>query len=211
MGKLDYIRDPEEIYRRSFAEIGSLEKIRAIAPELRAVATRIVHACGMPDIVDDLRWSDGAVAAGCRALEARAPVLCDVEMVRCGIIMRHLPEGVAVECRISEAATRDRAERFGITRAAAEVDMWGERLAGAVFVCGNAPTALFRLLENIDGGAAKPALILAFPVGFVGAAEAKAELARDARGVPFLTLLGRRGGSAIASAALNGIAAGLAI
>ena len=207
---LDYVRDPAEIYRRSFAEIGAVDALQSLEPGMRAVATRIVHACGMMDIVEDLRFSTGAVDAGQAALQARAPVFCDVEMVRAGIIARNLPAGCDVVCDVGAPAVAELAQQIGNTRSAAEIDFWGERLAGAILVIGNAPTALFRVLETIDAGGARPALVIAFPVGFVGAAESKAELAANPRGLDFITLMGQRGGSAMASAAMNAVAAGLA-
>ena len=207
---LDYVRDPAEIYRRSFAEIGTVDALQTLAPPMRAVATRIVHACGMTDIVDDLRFSAGAVEAGQAALQAGAPVFCDVEMVRAGIIARNLPAGCEVVCDIGRPGVAQLAQRIGNTRSAAQIDFWGERLDGSILVIGNAPTALFHLLEAVDGGGAKPALVIAFPVGFVGAAESKAELVGNPRGLDYITLLGRRGGSAMASAAMNAVAAGLA-
>ncbi len=207
---LDYVRDPAEIYRRSFAEIGAVEGLAALKPGMRAVATRVIHACGMTDIVDDLRFSAAAVEAGQAALAAGMPVFCDVEMVRSGIIARNLPAGCELVCDVSNPDVAELARRIGNTRSAAQIDHWGGRIAGAIVVIGNAPTALFRLLEIIDAGGARPALVIAFPVGFVGAAESKAELAADPRGLDFITLEGRRGGSAMASAAMNAVAAGLA-
>jgi len=207
---MDYVRDPAEIYRQSFATIEREARLDEVPDDFRPLATRLIHACGMTDIVADLRFSPDAMTKGRQALAAGAPVLTDVDSVRTGIIQRLLPAGNAVQCRISEAATAEAARGGETTRAAAQMDLWGETIAGAVVAVGNAPTALFRLLELIDGGSPKPALILGFPVGFVGAAESKAELAANPRGVPFVTLLGRRGGSAMAAAAVNAIAAGLA-
>lgn len=206
---LDYVRDPAEIYRRSFAEIGAVTALQALEPGMRAVATRVIHACGMTDIVDGLRFSAGAVAAGQAALRAGASIFCDVEMVRSGIIARNLPAECDVVCDIGTPDVAKLAQRISNTRSAAEIDFWSERLAGAIVVIGNAPTALFRLLESIDEGGAHPALVIAFPVGFVGAAESKAELADNPRGLDFITLTGRRGGSAMASAAMNAVASGL--
>jgi precorrin-8X/cobalt-precorrin-8 methylmutase len=210
MVRLDYIRDPDTIYRQSFDAIGMLEELQGLDAGFRDVAIRIVHACGMPEIVEDLRHSDGFLLAGRRALERGAPILCDVESVRSGIISRLLPANCVTHCRIDTPQIRALAKRENTTRAAAQIDQWGEFVAGSILVVGNAPTALFRVLENAANGGPKPALILGFPVGFVGAAESKAELATDSRGIPFLTLLGRRGGSAMAAAAMNAVAAGLA-
>jgi precorrin-8X/cobalt-precorrin-8 methylmutase len=203
---IDYLRDPGEIYRRSFAAIRAETDLSRLPDELAPLALRIVHACGMPEIVGELKWSDGAPSAGRAALTAGAPILCDATMVAHGIVRRRLPARNAVLCWLGsdEAAARASAERT--TLSAAAVADWRPHLAGAIVAIGNAPTALFRLLEELDQGAARPALILGFPVGFIGAAEAKAELARDARDVPFITLLGRRGGSAIAAAAVNALA-----
>lgn len=206
---LDYVRDPAEIYRRSFAEIAAVEGLAALDDGLRAVATRVIHACGMTDILDDLRSSVDAVAAGREALRAGAPVFCDVEMVRAGIIRRNLPAGCEPVCDVGSPETSELAARLGTTRSAAQIDLWGARLDGAIVVIGNAPTTLFRLLEAVDEGVARPALVLGFPVGFVGAAESKAELAANPRGLSHVTLMGRRGGSAMASAAMNAVAAGL--
>lgn len=206
---LTYVRDPQQIYRQSFAEIQKLDALSALSADIKDVAVRVVHACGMPDIIDDLRFSDGAVAAGRSALAENVPILCDVEMVRAGITQRLLPNAAELETMIARAETIRYAKAHGMTRAAAQIDLWGDRINGAVLVIGNAPTALFRLLEHVDAGGAKPALVLAFPVGFVGAAESKAELVGNPRGIPFVTLLGKRGGSAMACAAMNAVAAGL--
>lgn len=208
---LAYLRDPQAIYDASFEAIsqeGARWLARLSEPE-QALAIRLVHACGMVDILDDLVMAPGAVAAGIAALGAGAPILADAEMVRHGIIARHLPADNAVICRLAEAGVPERARATGTTRSAAQVDLWTGDLANAVVAIGNAPTALFRLLERLDEGAPRPALILGLPVGFVGAAESKAALEADPRGVPFVTLRGRRGGSALASAAVNALAAGL--
>lgn len=203
----DYLRDPEAIYQRSFETIRAEADLARLPGELRPVAIRLIHACGMTDIVADLRFDATAPEAARAALRAGAPVLVDCEMAGTAIIRRFLPEGVDVVCTLNEAATPALAAERRTTRSAAAVELWQDRLGGAVVVIGNAPTALFALLEALDEGASKPAAILAFPVGFVGAAESKAELADNPRGVPFVTLLGRRGGSAMAGAALNAIAA----
>ena len=202
---IDYLRDPEEITRRSFAAIRREADLTRLPPAMAAMAARLVHACGMPDIVGDLAFSDHAVDAGRAALAAGAPVLVDAEMVAHGIIRARLPAATAVICTLNRAPVRGQAKRLGITRSAAAVTLWRPHLDGAVVAIGNAPTALFRLLELIAEGAPRPALILGFPVGFVGAAEAKAALAAET-GIAFATLLGRRGGSALAAAAVNALA-----
>jgi precorrin-8X/cobalt-precorrin-8 methylmutase len=202
---LRYERDPDEIYRQSFAAIEREAALERVPADLRAAAIRMIHACGMPDIVSDLVHSPGAGAAGRQALAAGRPVFCDVEMVKAGILSSRLPAGNDVICTLNDPRAAERGRAGGITRSAAAVELWGARLAGAVAVIGNAPTALFRLLELLDEGAPKPALIVAMPVGFVGAAESKAELAADPRDCEFLALAGRRGGSAIAAAAINAL------
>ena len=202
----DYLRDPEEIYARSFATIRAEADLSGIPAELEEVVVRMVHACGMVDIVSDIRWG-GEVAAELEfALIEGAPVFCDCEAVRAGISRRHLPARTELIVTLNDARVPDLVRERGTTRSAAAVELWRDRLKGAIVVIGNAPTALFRLLEMLDGGSPKPAAIIATPVGFVGAAESKALLALDLHRVPFLTLMGRRGGSAIASAALNAVA-----
>jgi precorrin-8X/cobalt-precorrin-8 methylmutase len=202
----DYIRDPKEIYRRSFAIIRAEADLRALPPDLEAVAVRLIHAAGDPSIVADLAWSDGAAAAGRQALTQGAPILVDTEMVAAGINRIRLPAGNSVICTLAEPGVAEAAQTAATTLSAAAVDRWRERLAGAVIAIGNAPTALFRLLELLDQGAPRPALILGFPVGFVGAAESKEALIAHATGVPFITVRGRRGGSAFAAAAVNALA-----
>ncbi len=205
-----YERDPGRIYAASFATIRREARLHGMPADVADLAIRVIHASGMIDIAADLAWSDDCVAAGRAALAAGAPVLCDCDMVAAGVIRRALPAAndVIVTVHAPEAGLRAKAD--GTTRSAAAVDLWHDRLDGAVVAIGNAPTALFRLLERIDAGWPRPAVILAFPVGFVGAAESKAELARDPRGLSFATLLGRRGGSAMASAAVNALTLGLA-
>ncbi len=201
----DYIRDPREIYRRSFAAIRAEADLGGLPGDLEGVAVRMIHASGSPDIVADLRASPGAVAAGRRALEAGAPVLVDVAMVDAGIIRHRLPAANPVIRTLDDPRTADIARQRGTTRSAAAVELWGELLEGAVVAIGNAPTALFRLLELLAEGAAPPALIAGLPVGFVGAAESKQALVEHAAGVPYITVLGRRGGSALAAAAVNAL------
>jgi len=176
---------------------------------MQALVTRLIHACGMVEVADRIAYSTGAYLAGHRALANGAPVLCDCEMVGAGIIRRYLPAQNEVIVTLNDASVPERAAAIGNTRSAAAVELWADHLDGAVVAIGNAPTALFHLLELLDQGAPKPAVILGFPVGFVGAAESKAELAQRPRNCDFVALRGRRGGSAIASAAVNALAAGL--
>ena len=204
----DWIKDPDEIYRQSFATIGAEIDLDALPADLRDLAVRVVHACGMTDIVASLAWSDGAAAAGAQALAQGAPILVDAEMVSHGIIRRRLPKANPVICALNDPAVPATAKALGTTRSAIAVDLWLPHLDGAVVAIGNAPTALFRLLELIEQGAPRPALVLGFPVGFVGAAESKQALAQS--GLPFVALRGRRGGSAMAAAAVNALAGGLA-
>lgn len=203
---IDYIRDGNEIYRNSFAIIRSEANLAMLPVDFDAVAVRLIHACGMTDIVNDLAYSVDAVAAGRAALAAGAPILCDSRMVAEGVTRKRLPADNAVICTLNDPQVPTLAEKIGNTRSAAALELWRSHLEGAVVAIGNAPTALFYLLEMLDQGAPKPALILGFPVGFVGAAESKAALAENSRGVPFLSILGRRGGSAMAAAALNALA-----
>jgi precorrin isomerase len=202
---IDYIRNGDEIYQKSFAIIRAEANLEGLPEDLVDVAIRIIHACGMTDIVSDLESSMDAVKAGQTALTAGAPILCDVQMVAHGVIQRRLPASNPIICTLNQPDVPDIAKQINNTRSAAALELWQPHLEGAIVAIGNAPTALFHLLELLDGGAPKPALILGFPVGFVGAAEAKAELAANSRGVPFITLHGRRGGSAIAAAAVNAL------
>jgi precorrin-8X/cobalt-precorrin-8 methylmutase len=203
---IDYIRDGDEIYRRSFAIIRSEANLNSLSPDLISVAVRLIHTCGMTDIITDLAASDNAVAAGRAVLIAGKPILCDSQMVAEGITRKRLPAENPVICTLHHPEVPALAKKVGNTRSAAAMEMWYPHMDNAVIAIGNAPTALFRLLEMLDAGAPKPALILGFPVGFVGAAESKAALAEDNRGVPFITIHGRRGGSAMAAAAVNAIA-----
>ncbi|BAY32910.1 precorrin isomerase [Tolypothrix tenuis PCC 7101] len=202
----DYIQDAKEIYRNSFAIIRSEANLEILPPDVAKVAVRLIHACGMTDIVTDLGYSPTAAQSGRAALADGAPILCDCRMVAEGITRRRLPANNQVICTLYDAEVPELAEKMGTTRSAAALELWRKHLEGAVVAIGNAPTALFRLLEMLDEGCPKPAVILGFPVGFVGAAESKAALAEDSRNVPFLTLHGRRGGSAIAAAAVNALA-----
>ncbi|OLL28486.1 precorrin-8X methylmutase [Burkholderia sp. SRS-W-2-2016] len=203
---LDYIRDGQEIYRQSFATIRAEADLARIPADLEKLAVRVIHACGMVDVIDDLAFSAGAGSAGRAALAQGAPILCDAGMVAQGITRARLPAGNEVICTLTHAEVPALARELGNTRSAAALELWRPRLAGSVVVIGNAPTALFHLLDMLDAGAPKPALILGFPVGFVGAAESKAALAADSRGVPYVVVHGRRGGSAMAAAAVNALA-----
>lgn len=204
-----YIKDPSAIYAESFATVRREARLDRFPKGMDAMAIRLIHACGMVEIADRLAFSPLAYDAGYAALRAGAPVLCDCEMVGSGIIRRYLPSENEVIVTLNDPAVPALAAGIGNTRSAAAVELWADRLDGAVVAIGNAPTALFHLLELLDQGAPKPAVILGFPVGFVGAAESKAELAAHPRGCDFVALKGRRGGSAIASAAVNALAAGL--
>ena len=206
----DYIRDPDEIYRLSFGIVRAETDVARLPAGLHGIALRVVHACGMPDIVADLDWGGDPVPAGREALAAGAPVIADCRMVAGGVIRRLLPAHNPVLCFLDEPDLAEAARRLRTTRSAAAVDRWLPHLDGAVVAIGNAPTALFRLLEILGDGGPRPAVILAFPVGFVGAAESKRILA-DSGGIPpFLTLHGRRGGSAMAAASVNAMAVGSA-
>ncbi|MFZ1414328.1 MAG: precorrin-8X methylmutase [Defluviicoccus sp.] len=199
-----YLKDAHAIYRRSFELIRQEVDLGVLPPSLQAVAERLIHACGDPTFLPDLAYTEDVAAAARGALAAGAPILVDSAMVAAGIIRARLA-GNPVLCFLNDAETAELARRNGTTRSAAAVDLWRPQLAGAVVAIGNAPTALFRLLELLDEGAPAPAAILGFPVGFVGAAEAKAALASHPRGIPYLTLKGRRGGSAMAAAAVNAL------
>jgi precorrin-8X/cobalt-precorrin-8 methylmutase len=203
---LDYIRDGQAIYRTSFATIRAEANLSAVPADLEKLAVRVIHACGMTDVTDDLVFSPGAGAAGRLALSQGAPILCDARMVAEGITRARLPADNRVICTLNDPSVPERARALGNTRSAAALELWQPDLEGSVVVIGNAPTALFHLLDMLDAGAPKPALILGFPVGFIGAAESKALLAADSRGVPFVALRGRRGGSAMAAAAVNALA-----
>lgn len=203
---IDYIRDGNEIYRHSFATIRAEANLSRLPADLVTVAVRMIHACGMVDIVEDIEASPEAALKGRSALQNGAPILCDARMVAEGVTRSRLPANNEVICTLQAAEVPTLAAQINNTRSAAALELWQPYLAGSIVAIGNAPTALFRLLELLDQGAPKPALILGLPVGFVGAAESKAELAANSRGVPFITLHGRRGGSAIAAAAVNALA-----
>ena len=205
---LAYEKDPAEIYRQSFEIIRREASIGQLPTDIVTLAVRLIHACGMTDIVDSLAFSADVVSSGRQALARGAPILCDTAMTAAGIIRRHLPAHNEISVATENDGSRARAAAIGNTRSAAGVDLWGERLDGSVVVIGNAPTALFRLIERIDLDGFRPAAILAFPVGFVGASESKELLAAGTLGIPFITLKGRRGGSAMAAAAVNGLLIG---
>ncbi len=197
---MTWLRDPAEIYRRSFEILRGEAAFDLLPESLVPIAARLVHACGMTDIVPDLAYSDDVAPVARAALASGAPILVDGRMTEAGIVRRLLPADNAVVCTLNAVS-----DGGGTTRSAAAVDLWRPFLAGAVVAIGNAPTALFRLLELLTAGAPKPAAIFAFPVGFVGAAEAKQALCEAHLSVPFLTLRGRRGGSALAAAAVNAL------
>lgn len=204
-----YEKDPKAIYAQSFATVRAEARLDRFTPAMQPLVTRLIHSCGMIEIADRLAFSADAAATGHAALAAGAPVLCDCEMVGAGIIRRYLPAQNDVIVTLNDPSVPVHATEIGNTRSAAAVELWKDHIEGAVVAIGNAPTALFHLLELLDAGWPKPAVILGFPVGFIGAAESKAELAANPRGCEFVALRGRRGGSAMASAAVNALAAGL--
>jgi len=202
----DYERDGAEIYRASFATIRREADLSGVPPALERVAVRMVHACGMIDLVSDMAWATEFATEATGALAAGAPVLCDSSMVAAGVTRSRLPARNEVLCTLRDPQVAGLAARLGTTRTAAAVELWRDHLAGALVAIGNAPTALFHLLEMVAAGAPRPAAVVGVPVGFVGAAESKAALAEDPLHIPFLVVHGRRGGSAIASAAVNALA-----
>lgn len=201
----DYVRDGAEIYRRSFAIIRAEAELGRFAAAEERVAVRIIHACGMTEIARDIVMSNSFARDARQALRDGAPVLCDAKMVANGITRSRLPAANEILCTLDDPAVPELAGKLGNTRSAAAMELWRDRLEGAVVAIGNAPTALFRLLEMLDKGAPRPAAIIGLPVGFVGAMESKEALAADGR-VPFLIVRGRRGGSAMAVAAVNALA-----
>jgi precorrin-8X/cobalt-precorrin-8 methylmutase len=204
--QLDYLRNGDEIYRRSFSTIRAETDLSRVPEDLEAVAVRMVHACGMIDVVSDLDFSSDVGRAARSALRAGAPVLADAMMVVHGVTRSRLPDHNEVLCMLGDPTVPHLARQLATTRSAAALDLWLPYLDGAVVAIGNAPTALFRLLEMLYGGAPRPAAILGIPVGFVGAAESKQALARGDHGVPWLTVHGRRGGSALVASAVNAMA-----
>ena len=203
---LDYIRDAAEIYRQSFATIRDEADLSQFPDDVARVVVRLIHTCGQVDVADHVAFSDDVVVRAHAALVAGAPVLCDSSMVAAGITKSRLPAGNEVVSLVADERAPALANRLGSTRSAAGVDLWADRLGGAVVAIGNAPTALFRLLELLDQGAATPAAVLGGPVGFVGSAQSKQELIERPRGMSYLVVKGRRGGSAMAAAAVNSIA-----
>jgi precorrin-8X/cobalt-precorrin-8 methylmutase len=203
---LDYIRDGATIYDKSFSMIRAEADLTGVPLDLEKLVVRLIHSCGIPEIVKEIEASPYAGTIGRSALAKGATILCDAHMVADGITRSRLSANNPVICTLRDPQTPELAKQLNNTRSAAAMELWLPHLEGAVVAIGNAPTVLFRLLELLDEGAPKPALILGFPVGFVGAAESKAELAANSRGVPFVTLHGRKGGSAIAAAAVNALA-----
>ncbi|MFI9495723.1 precorrin-8X methylmutase [Streptomyces halstedii] len=201
-----YEKDGPAIYRQSFATIRAEADLAGLPADVSQVAVRMIHACGMVDLVRDLDFSPSVVADARAALRSGAPILCDVAMVASGVTRKRLPADNDVVCTLSDPAVPELAARLGTTRSAAALELWRDRMEGAVVAVGNAPTALFRLLEMIEEGAPRPAAVIGVPVGFVGAAESKDALAAHPSGLEHLVVRGRRGGSAIAAAALNAIA-----
>ena len=199
-----YEKDGAEIYRQSFATIRAEADLAGLPADVAQVAVRMIHACGQVDLVADVVHSPAGVQRARDALNAGAPILCDAHMVASGVTRRRLPKDNDVVCTLSDPRTPDLAARLGTTRTAAALELWGDRLEGAVVAIGNAPTALFHLLEMVAAGAPRPAAVLGIPVGFIGAAESKEALA--ASDLEFLVVRGRRGGSAITAAAVNAIA-----
>ncbi|MDT0449341.1 precorrin-8X methylmutase [Streptomyces hesseae] len=202
----DYDKDGASIYRQSFATIRAEADLGGLPPDVSRVAVRMIHACGMTDLVQDLAYSPAVVARAREALLAGAPILCDANMVASGVTRKRLPAGNEVVCTLADPAVPELARRMGTTRSAAALELWRDRMEGAVVAVGNAPTALFRLLEMIQEGAPRPAAVLGIPVGFIGAAESKDALADSPLGLEYLVVRGRRGGSAMAAAAINAIA-----
>jgi precorrin-8X/cobalt-precorrin-8 methylmutase len=203
---IDYLRDGAEIYRRSFAIIRAEADLSRFSAAEADVAVRMLHSCGMVEIARHIVFSNGVIASAREALQTGAAILCDSEMVSHGVTRARLPAGNAVICTLRDPCVPALAEKIGTTRSAAALELWLDRLEGAVVAIGNAPTSLFRLLEMLDAGAPRPAAILGIPVGFVGAAESKEALISDSRGIPFIAVRGRAGGSAMTAAAVNGLA-----
>ncbi|GHA97312.1 precorrin-8X methylmutase [Streptomyces clavifer] len=201
-----YEKDGPAIYRQSFATIRAEADLAGLPADVSQVAVRMIHACGMVDLVRDLAFSPNAVADARAALRSGAPILCDVAMVASGVTRKRLPADNDVICTLSDPAVPGLAAKLGTTRSAAALELWRDRMEGAVVAVGNAPTALFRLLEMIEDGAPRPAAVIGVPVGFIGAAESKEALAVHTSGLEHLIVRGRRGGSALAAAALNAIA-----
>lgn len=202
----DYIRDGDAIYQRSFAIIRAEADLARFTPAEEDVAVRMIHACGLVEAAAHFAFAPGFVEAGRAALQAGAAILCDAEMVARGVTRARLPADNQVICTLRDPRVPEIAARIGNTRSVAAMSLWGEHMAGSVVVIGNAPTALFHLLEMLEGGAPRPAAIIGMPVGFVGAAESKEALMEAPHGVPWAVVRGRMGGSAMAAAALNALA-----
>jgi precorrin-8X/cobalt-precorrin-8 methylmutase len=203
-----YLRDGTAIYRQSFAIIRAEADLARFSDAEADVAVRMLHSCGMVEVAKDIVFSDGVIPAARQALNAGAAIICDSEMVSHGVTRARLPANNAVICTLRDPTVPVLAEKLGTTRSAAALELWRDRLEGAIVAIGNAPTSLFRLLEMLDEGAPRPAAILGIPVGFVGAAESKEALIANSRGVPFIVVRGRVGGSAMTAAAVNGLARG---
>ena len=206
MAVLDYIRDAAEIYRQSFATIRAEADLDGFPDDVARAVVRLIHTCGQVDLTEHVAFTPGVVTATHRALAAGAPILCDSSMVAAGITAARLPANNQVVSLVADPRAADLAREMNTTRSAAGVQLWADRMAGAVLAIGNAPTALFRLLELVDEGVPAPVSVLGGPVGFVGSAQSKDELIADPRGMEYLVVRGRRGGSAMAAAAVNAIA-----
>lgn len=204
--KMLYEKDARAIYRESFSIIRGEADLSAFTPDLARVVVRMIHACGMTDLPQYVSASPNATEIGVRAIHAGAPILCDSNMVANGVTRSRLPSNNEVLCTLGDRRTADLARKLETTRSAAALELWREKLEGSVVVIGNAPTALFRLLEILEEPSPRPALIVGMPVGFVGAAESKSALMANSVNLPYLTIQGRRGGSAIAAAAINALA-----
>ena len=204
MSVTDYIKDPAEIYRQSFATVEREAALDRLPEMMQPIATRLIHSCGMIDIIENLDFSDDAVVMGKKSLVEGKPIFTDVEMVKAGIIEKFLPANNELVCTLNEQHVPEHAKKIGNTRSAAAVDFW-DNLKDSIVVIGNAPTALFRLLERMEEGAPKPALVVGIPVGFIGAAESKQALGENSSGLEFITVHGRRGGSAMASSVINAL------
>ncbi|MDA2890527.1 precorrin-8X methylmutase [Mycolicibacterium sp. BiH015] len=203
---LDYTRDAGEIYRQSFATIRAESDLARFPEDVARVVVRLIHTCGQVDVAEHVAFTADVTSRTHGALAAGAPILCDSSMVAAGITRRRLPADNEVVSLVADPRARDLAATMGTTRSAAAVDLWADRIPGAVLAIGNAPTALFRLLELVDDGVAPPASVLGGPVGFVGSEQSKQELIDNPRGISYLMVTGRRGGSAMAAAAVNAIA-----
>ena len=206
MLKQDYLRDGAAIYERSFAIIRAEADLSRFAPEEAAIAVRMIHAAGQVEVAGLIEFAAGFVSAARKALRGGAPILCDSEMVAHGITRARLPAKNEVICTLRDPRVTNLAAKLGTTRSAAALELWRDKLAGAVIAIGNAPTALFRLLEMLETSTAKPVAIIGIPVGFVGAAESKDALATNSYGIPYLMVRGRIGGSAMTAAAVNALA-----